>query len=61
MFPRLDDATGPLTVRAERQAGDERQAMYRFALLDADGKALVEGRCTVVLDGIPGHPAPTAP
>jgi predicted hotdog family 3-hydroxylacyl-ACP dehydratase len=55
--PRLDDAPGPLRVEAERLAGDARQAMYRFALHDADGRALVEGRATVVLDAEPLRPA----
>lgn len=56
--PRLDPAAGPLVVRADRLAGDDRQALYRFTLHDAAGQCLVEGRCTVVLDGIPGHPPP---
>ena len=47
---RLDTAPGPLRVRVRRLAGDERQAMYRFALHDAIGRALVEGRATVVLN-----------
>ena len=47
---RLDTAAGPLRVHARRLAGDERQAMYRFALHDAQGRALVEGRATVVLN-----------
>ncbi|MEO6664195.1 MAG: hydroxymyristoyl-ACP dehydratase [Rubrivivax sp.] len=51
--PRLDDAPGPLVVRADRVAGDQRQAIYRFELHDADARLLVEGRCTVVLDGTP--------
>jgi predicted hotdog family 3-hydroxylacyl-ACP dehydratase len=54
---RLDDAPGPLQVRAERLAGDARQAMYRFALHDAAGRLLVEGRATVVLDAEPLRPA----
>ncbi|MBI5719817.1 MAG: hydroxymyristoyl-ACP dehydratase [Burkholderiales bacterium] len=47
---RLDTAAGPLSVLARRLAGDERQAMYRFVLRDAAGRALVEGRATVVLN-----------
>jgi len=47
---RLDTATGPLRVHARRLAGDERQAIYRFALHDAPGRVLVEGRATVVLN-----------
>lgn len=47
---RLDLAASPLTVRARRLAGDKRQAIYRFALHDAAGAALVEGRATVVLN-----------
>lgn len=54
---RLDTASGPLTVHAHRLAGDPRQAMYRFALHDALGCVLVEGRTTVVLSG----PLPSLP
>lgn len=50
---RIDDAAGPLQVRAERAAGDAGQAMYRFELCDAAGRLLVEGRATVVLDTPP--------
>jgi predicted hotdog family 3-hydroxylacyl-ACP dehydratase len=49
--PRLDDAPGPLTVRADRRAGDSQQALYHFSLRDAEGHMLVDGRATVVLDG----------
>ncbi|MFT3817434.1 MAG: hydroxymyristoyl-ACP dehydratase [Rubrivivax sp.] len=55
--PRLDEIDGDLIVQAEHLAGDERQAMYRFALHDAGGRCLVEGRATVVLD----TPLETAP
>lgn len=48
--PRLDDIASELIVQAEHLAGDERQAMYRFALHDGAGRCLVEGRATVVLD-----------
>jgi predicted hotdog family 3-hydroxylacyl-ACP dehydratase len=48
--PRLDGARGPLAVIASRQASDAKQAMYRFALRDAAGATLVEGRATVVLN-----------
>lgn len=51
---RLDTAPGPLRVEARRLAGDGQQAMYRFSVQDARGRMLVEGRATVVLDGIPG-------
>lgn len=47
---RLDTAPGPLRVHARRLAGDAGQAMYRFELHDGDGRLLVEGRTTVVLD-----------
>ncbi len=50
---RLDNAAGPLHVRAVRQLGDQRQAMYSFELHDTHGSLLVEGRATVVLDGVP--------
>lgn len=52
---RLDDVEGEITVHAEKLAGDGRQAMYRFALRDAGGRVLVEGRATVVLNS----PLPT--
>jgi predicted hotdog family 3-hydroxylacyl-ACP dehydratase len=51
--PRLDTAAGPLQVQATRLLGDESQAQYAFRLLDAVGALLVDGRATVVLDGIP--------
>ncbi|MBE7420378.1 MAG: hydroxymyristoyl-ACP dehydratase [Ideonella sp.] len=50
---RLDDAAGPLEVRAQRLAGDGGQALYRFELADAHGRLLVDGRATVVLDAMP--------
>lgn len=48
--PRLDDVAGDLLVSVEHLAGDERQALYRFAVHDDGGRALVDGRATVVLD-----------
>lgn len=48
--PRLDTVPGELTVEATHAAGDERQAMFLFVLRDDDGRTLVEGRLTVVLD-----------
>lgn len=48
--PRLDDVDGDLVVVATKMAGDEQQALYRFALEDAAGRMLVEGRATVVLN-----------
>ncbi len=51
--PRLDTAPGPLHVHATRLAGDGQQALYRFSLVDGSGQPLVEGRATVVLDGVP--------
>lgn len=49
---RLDDIDGEIEVSAERLAGDASQAMYRFALHDATGALLVDGRATVILDAI---------
>jgi predicted hotdog family 3-hydroxylacyl-ACP dehydratase len=46
---RLDGARGPLRVVATLVAGDARQALYRFALSDAEGRTLVEGRAAVLL------------
>ncbi len=51
--PRLDDVAGEIYVVAELLAGDIRQASYAFALRDADGKLLVEGRATVILNARP--------
>lgn len=53
--PRLDDIEGDLVVVATKMAGDERQALYRFALEDGVGRLLVDGRATVVLNS----PLPT--
>lgn len=47
---RLDDATGPLRIEAERLAGDTRQLLYGFTLADAAGSPLAEGRATIVLN-----------
>jgi predicted hotdog family 3-hydroxylacyl-ACP dehydratase len=53
LVPRLDDVAGPLQVHCERLAGDERQAMYAFSVSAADdGRMLVDGRATVVLDAV---------
>ena len=57
---RLDDIAGALVVHATRVAGDERQAIYRFALADEGGRRLVDGRATVVLN-TPLPAAPAAP
>ncbi len=48
--PRLDTVHGALHVRVRLHAGDARQALYRFELHDADGRPLVSGRATVVLN-----------
>lgn len=47
---RLDDVAGDLLVQVDHLAGDERQALYRFALHDEAGRVLLDGRATVVLD-----------
>jgi hypothetical protein len=54
--PRLDDVAGDLIVSVEHLAGDERQALYRFAVHDDAGRPLVDGRATVVLDTPLQHP-----
>jgi predicted hotdog family 3-hydroxylacyl-ACP dehydratase len=48
--PRLDTIDGELKLQAQRLAGDTHQALYRFALRDAQERLLVEGRIAVVLD-----------
>ncbi|MFO1327035.1 MAG: hydroxymyristoyl-ACP dehydratase [Rubrivivax sp.] len=50
LVPRLDTIDGDLQVEAWHLAGGEREAMYRFELRDAQGRLLVDGRATVVLD-----------
>jgi predicted hotdog family 3-hydroxylacyl-ACP dehydratase len=50
---RLDDLPGELSVIAEKLAGDTRQAQYRFQLADAQGRTLVDGRATVILNALP--------
>ena len=45
---RLDDAPGPLRVRAQRVAGDAGQALYAFELLDDGERLLASGRATVM-------------
>lgn len=45
---RLDRIDGALAILAERLAGDEQQALYRFALEGA-GERLLEGRAAVLL------------
>ena len=48
--PRLEDVAGVLMIEVEHLAGDQRQAMNRFALHDETGRPVVEGGGTVVLD-----------
>jgi predicted hotdog family 3-hydroxylacyl-ACP dehydratase len=50
---RLDLIPGALQVVATRVAGDATQALYQFQLHDEQGRALVEGRATVVLNALP--------
>jgi predicted hotdog family 3-hydroxylacyl-ACP dehydratase len=50
--PRLDCIDGDLVISAERLAGDERQALYRFAV-EGGGAVLVDGRAAVILTAPP--------
>lgn len=50
---RLDDLPGELSVTATKLLGDTRQAQYQFLLADDSGRALVEGRATVILNALP--------
>jgi predicted hotdog family 3-hydroxylacyl-ACP dehydratase len=45
---RLDDVRSVLTIEAEREAGDERNVLYRFEVR-AGAEMLVSGRAAVVL------------
>ena len=48
--PRLDTVDGELLIDCEQQAGDARQAVYRFEVSSEGGMALCSGRITVVLE-----------
>lgn len=50
---RLDDLAGELSITATKLLGDARQAQYQFLLADDTGRALVEGRATVILNALP--------
>jgi hypothetical protein len=52
----LDAVAGDLRIEAQRELGDARQAVYRFAVSAAD-RQLVAGRATVSLDAGAGRPA----
>jgi predicted hotdog family 3-hydroxylacyl-ACP dehydratase len=45
---RLDRIAGDLVITAQRLAGEEREALYRFAVESGDA-TLLEGRATVLL------------
>ncbi|MBO9515040.1 MAG: hydroxymyristoyl-ACP dehydratase [Variovorax sp.] len=47
---RVDDVAGALHVHAERVSGDATQILYQFAVKDAQGHPLAEGRAVVVLN-----------
>ena len=47
---RIDDVEGAMHVHARRMSGDVNQILYEFAVKDARGRALAEGRAIVVLN-----------
>ncbi|WP_374591571.1 hydroxymyristoyl-ACP dehydratase [Aquabacterium sp.] len=47
--PHLHDIAGPLTVRAQRQSGDDNTVLYAFSL-HAGERVLMTGRTTVILN-----------
>ncbi|MDM0080188.1 hydroxymyristoyl-ACP dehydratase [Variovorax sp. J31P179] len=47
---RIDDIAGDLQVHAQRLTGDQSQVLYQFAVTDATGRPLAEGRAVVVLN-----------
>ncbi|MBT2321098.1 hydroxymyristoyl-ACP dehydratase [Variovorax paradoxus] len=47
---RLDEIEGELHVHAQRASGDASQILYEFAVKDAQGQTLAEGRAVVVLN-----------
>jgi predicted hotdog family 3-hydroxylacyl-ACP dehydratase len=50
--PRLDCIEGDLVISAERLAGDEREALYRF-VVEGGGAVLLDGRAAVILTAPP--------
>ncbi|MDM0103705.1 hydroxymyristoyl-ACP dehydratase [Variovorax sp. J22R24] len=46
----IDDIAGLLHVHAQRISGDVSQILYEFAVKDAHGRPLAEGRAVVVLN-----------
>lgn len=50
VIDRIDDIEGELQVNAERLTGDASQVLYRFAVRDARGRTLADGRAVVVLN-----------
>lgn len=46
----LHGLPGPLAVRVQRLAGDDRQILYQFSLHDGAGQPVADGRATVVLN-----------
>ena len=50
--PHLDRIDGDLVISAERVAGDEREALYRFAV-EGGGALLLDGRAAVMLTAPP--------
>ena len=57
--PRFDDVDAPLRIVATLASGDARTAIYQLTI-DAAGKALLEGRATVVIDAASVSTAPSA-
>jgi predicted hotdog family 3-hydroxylacyl-ACP dehydratase len=51
---RLDDIPGDLTIEVRRFGGDDNTVLYDF-LVHANGRALVEGRASAVLDAAGLH------
>ena len=47
--PHLDDAGDTLEIVAERVSGDDNVVLYAFTV-SADGRCLLRGRASVVLD-----------
>ena len=47
---RLDTVEGAMHLHARRASGDERQILYEFAVKDAQGHVLADGRAVVVLN-----------
>jgi hypothetical protein len=51
----LDDVAFDLSIEARRESGDNKVVVYAFTIREgdrSDGRLLLEGRATVILDAV---------